>query len=86
MASFSSTHPFAYHTFPLTAARSIWANGALRGKDDLGDTGQARRTTSTTDRRLGFSRFVHLYLPRRGATPRRNCPRHDESWCNHKYR
>lgn len=69
MASFSSTHPLAYHAFPLTAARSIWTGGALLGKDDQGPTGQARRTVAATDRRLGFSGFVHLYLPRRGTTP-----------------
>ena len=69
MASFSTTHPFAYHAFPLTAARSIWTTGALLGKDDQGSTGQARRTVADTDRRLGFSRYVHLYLPRRGTTP-----------------
>lgn len=69
MASYSSTHPFAYHVFPLTAARSIWRLGALHGKDDLGATGQIRRTTGDLDRQLGFSRFVHFYLPRQGATP-----------------
>lgn len=69
MASFSTTHPLAYHTFPLLAARSIWSTGALLGKADLGDAGHARRTTSRTDHRLGFANFVHLYLPRRGATP-----------------
>ena len=69
MASFSSTHPFAYHTFPLTAARSIWTAGALLGKDDQGPAGQARRTVAATDRRLGFSRFVHFYLPPRGTRP-----------------
>lgn len=69
MASFSPTHPFAYHAFPLTAARSIWTTGALLGKDDQGSAGQARRTVADTDRRLGFSRYVHLYLPRRGTTP-----------------
>lgn len=69
MASFSQTHPFAYHTFPLTAARSIWTAGALLGKDDQGPAGQARRTVAATDRRLGFSRFVHFYLPRGGARP-----------------
>lgn len=69
MASFSTTHPFAYHAFPLTAARSIWTTGALLGKDDQGSAGHARRTVADTDRRLGFSRYVHLYLPRRGTTP-----------------
>lgn len=69
MASFSPTHPFAYHTFPLIAARSIWSNGTLLGKADLGDARQARRTTSGTDRRLGFANFVHFYLPRSGALP-----------------
>lgn len=68
MASFSHTHPFAYHAFPLTSARSIWARGALLGKDDLGSAGQARRTVAATDRRLGFSQFVHFYLPPRGKT------------------
>lgn len=69
MASYSSTHPFAYHVFPLTAARSIWRLGALHGKDDLGALGHIRRTTGDLDRKLGFSRFVHFYLPRRGASP-----------------
>jgi len=69
MASFSHTHPFAYHAFPLTAARSIWSHGVLLGKDDLGAAGQARRTTAAVDRVLGFSKFVHLYLLPRGATP-----------------
>jgi hypothetical protein len=69
MASFSQTHPFAYHAFPLTAARSIWSSGALLGKDDLGPAARARRTTGAVDRLLGFSKFVHLYLPPRGATP-----------------
>ncbi|MDC0718997.1 hypothetical protein [Nannocystis bainbridge] len=69
MASFSSTHPFAYHVFPLTAARSIWRLGALHGKDDLGALGAIRRTTGDLDRLLGFSRFVHFYLPRQGTTP-----------------
>jgi len=69
MASFSTTHPFAYHTFPLTAARSLWSSGTLLGKADLGGAVQARRTSAGTDHRLGFSHFVHLYLPRRGASP-----------------
>lgn len=69
MASFSTTHPFAYHAFPLTAARSIWSRGALLGKDDLGPAGQARRIVAATDRRLGFSRFVHFYLDPRRTTP-----------------
>lgn len=69
MASFSTTHPFAYHTFPLVAARSIWSKGALLGKADLGGAGQARRTTAGTDHRLGFANFVHFYLPRSGTTP-----------------
>jgi len=68
VASFSNTHPFAYHAFPLTAARSIWARGVLLGKDDLGPAGPARRTVAATDRRLGFSKFVHFYLPQRRAT------------------
>lgn len=68
MASFSHTHPFAYHAFPLTAARSIPGRGVLLGKDDLGAAGQARHTTAAVDRLLGFSKFVHLYLPPRGAT------------------
>lgn len=69
MASFSDTHPLAYHVFPLTAARAIWRAGALHGKDDLGASGQIRRTTGDLDRSLGFSRFVHFYLPPRGAAP-----------------
>jgi len=69
MASFSTTHPFAYHAFPLTAARSIWTRGALLGKDDLGPAGQARRTVAATDRRLGFSKYVHFYLAPRRSTP-----------------
>ncbi|MBK9755811.1 MAG: hypothetical protein IPO88_20350 [Nannocystis sp.] len=69
MASFSTTHPFAYHAFPLTAARSIWTTAALLGKDDQGSAVHPRWTGADTDRRLGFSRYVHLYLPRRGTTP-----------------
>jgi hypothetical protein len=67
MASFSATHPFAYHVFPLIAAREIWRTGALLGKDDLEGIGQTRRTTAAVDRHLGFSRFVHFYLPRAGT-------------------
>lgn len=67
MASFSATHPYAYHVFPLTAARGIWRTGALLGKDDLAGIGQTRRTTAAVDRHLGFSRFVHFYLPRVGT-------------------
>lgn len=69
MASFSDTHPFAYHIFPLTAARCIWKDAALRGKDDLGASTPSRRTTGKLDRLLGFSGFVHFYLPRKGTAP-----------------
>lgn len=67
MASFSATHPYAYHVFPLVAARGIWRTGALLGKDHLEGIGQARRTTAAVDRHLGFSGFVHFYLPRAGT-------------------
>jgi hypothetical protein len=67
MASFSATHPYAYHVFPLMAARGVWRSGALLGKDDLEGVGQVRRTTAAVDRHLGFSRFVHFYLPRAGT-------------------
>lgn len=64
MASFSDTHPFAYHVFPLTAARGIWRRGALLGKQDLAGIGQMRRTTRDVDIALGFAEFVHFYLPK----------------------
>lgn len=67
MASYSNHSPLAYHVFPLSAARGIWAASALRAKAHLGEDGRARRTTRAIDEALGFADFVHLYLPRAGA-------------------
>ncbi|RZO66324.1 MAG: hypothetical protein EVA89_00485 [Sandaracinaceae bacterium] len=63
MASFSDEFPFAFHVFPLTAARGILSTRALLSKAALGGRGEARRTTRDVDRVLGFADFVHFYLP-----------------------
>lgn len=68
MASFSERFPRAFHVFPLTAARGIFAARALLSKARFGSDGVARRTTREVDRALGFEDFVHLYLPRAGAS------------------
>jgi hypothetical protein len=65
MASFSTTHPYAYHVFPVHAAKSIWGSGSLLSKRD---SPLQRRTTVDVDRVLGFEQYVHFYLPRAGAT------------------
>lgn len=62
MARFSDAYPYAYHAFPLHAARSIWRSGELLSK---AQSPIRRASTGNVDQLLGFADYVHLYLPRR---------------------
>ena len=65
MASFSARFRYAYHVIPLHALKSIWQKRALLSKAEMGKDGGVRRsTTARVDELLGFSDFVHFYLPR----------------------
>jgi hypothetical protein len=65
MASFSTKFRYAYHVAPLHAFKPIWQKRALSSKAVLaGGEGVRRLTTAKVDELLGFSDFVHFYLPR----------------------
>ena len=61
--------PWAYHVFPLHAAKTIWAGGLFskRTLQQQGLGGMKRSTTFATDTLLGFDDFVHFYLPENQA-------------------
>src|SRR5689334_20308951 len=64
MASFSSQFPWAYHVFPLHAARGVWANGLLsKATLQAQGLGLRRQTTHAVDIALGFGGMIHFYLP-----------------------
>lgn len=65
MASFSDRFRYTYHAVPLHALKPLFACGRLLSKSDLGSDHVAhqRQSTGAIDRILGFSSFVHFYLP-----------------------
>jgi hypothetical protein len=70
MTTFSEKYPYAYHVFPLHAARGIWKTSSLLSKTARRQAGMlhARPSTAGIDSLLGFSDVVHLYVPPRARS------------------
>ena len=65
MASFTGTHRYAYHVFPLQALKPIREDKALFSKaNDKRKVSLKRNTSAAVDAALGFEDFVHFYLPK----------------------
>src|SRR5262245_22496013 len=68
MASFSPWFRYAYHVVPLHVLKLVGKEGALLSKARHQEGARVRRgTTAGVDEALGFSDYVHFYLPRRTA-------------------
>ncbi|MGO9597728.1 MAG: hypothetical protein ACLP7Q_06980 [Isosphaeraceae bacterium] len=66
MASFSTMFRYAYHVVPLHALKQIGKGKCLLSKSQQQEGIRLRRsTTAGVDEALGFSDYVHFYLPRR---------------------
>jgi hypothetical protein len=66
MASFSRWFRYAYHVIPLHILKLVGKEGGLLSKARHQEGAKVRRcTTAGVDEALGFSDYVHLYLPRR---------------------
>ncbi len=66
-ATFSQDFSYAYHVVPLHALKSIASNRRLHSKADLqaNQVAMQRASTAEVDNALGFSQFIHFYLPKR---------------------
>jgi hypothetical protein len=65
VASFTVTHRFAYHVFPLHALKPIWESKALFSKvSATRRVSLMRNTSASVDFALGFEDYVHFYLTR----------------------